>query len=130
MQSVARKQMMAAIIVFALLISAVSVGGIARDASAQTDSHAAARPVSVGQGTGTICPDTTKTIITPTATQTSAATATMAATVPVSPVTFASSRLTKQTQPGEFGILHTILDFNAGVTSTPYFYQGTVNLIV
>lgn len=133
MQTVARKQLISAVITVALLLSAASLGGIARDANAQSGTVAATRAVSVGQATKALCPDMTKTIITPTATQTSAAATsaeTMAATAQTNPVTFASSRLTKQTQPGEFGILHTILDFDAGVTSAPYFFQGSVNLIV
>ncbi len=121
------KQIITFAVVSVLLLGLVSMNSAAQNVSAQTGAVTATKAANAPNKL--LCPDTSKPIVTPTPTAT-VATPTVTATPPTDPVVFASSRLTKLTQQGEFSLVHTILDFESGVTSTPYFFQSQVNLLI
>jgi quercetin dioxygenase-like cupin family protein len=122
------KQISTLAVVMMLFLGAVSLNSATQNAFAQVATTAPTTAGAASNPNKVTCPDTTKQVVTPTATATGVTpTATSTA---ADPVIMASSRLNKQTVQGEFNVLHSILDFDPGITSVPYFFQGPVNLIV
>ncbi len=76
------------------------------------------------------CPDTTKTIQTSTPTLTQTAAATPTGTVTPRPTTVAQSALLNATQTGPFDVIHSLVVYEPGVTSTFLLSPGPTNLIV